>query len=447
MAGSALAASAVALVVAISSQVTHTGTAFAVSSDKSTTRLLTAYHVIDGADRIVVVMADGDEHDATVVVRDRVRDSALLLIDAGGMPTLALEIPPRAVPDGAISVIGFPGARPIAVSDTSVDVRGSTMPTLAQGALRGLFQTGESIVFQANVGHGDSGAPVIDSSTGKVIGMTTGRVRTQGTLFMFNGMDFGLSAPGLATIEHPALPVGSAHMPQYVITIVRDPPDAASDALTTFVQSNVVQDFAQQADFIAIDGSNVKNPDTACASSPANGIARVRASSAGALLTIQLTVTDCIGNEFFSDSQTLAADDATTESIHKTALFLTGQLEREFDGFADSQRDAWISLLQYGFAIAPDDRHYYALMRTGSENDNASTIEAVMPHGPAALAGLRSGDVIVQIDDRQTKNLSTAAIAAALDKPQVKLAIVRSGSTKELTLRPLRYAQLVASAH
>jgi|SRR5579872_201089 len=443
MASSALAASAVALVVALTPQGTHTGTSFAVSSDKNSTRLLTAYHVIDGATRIVVFGPDGEGHDATVVVRDRVRDAALLSIGVGGFGTLALENPPQAVPGGAISVIGFPGPRQIALLRSDVDIMNEAVPSVAEGSLRGLFQTGESIVFEANIGHGDSGAPVIDTSTGKVIGMTTGTVRTQGTLFMFNGMDFGLSAPGLATISRPAMPVGGAHMPQYVISIVRDPPDAGGASLTSYVQSLVVDDFAQQSDFIAVDGSNVKNPEAACASSPASGIARVRASATGAQFTLQLTVTDCIGNEFFSDSQTLLADDATQASIHRVALFLTSQLEREFDGIADTRRSAWLSLLEYGFAIAPDDRHFYALMRRGADNDDAATIEAVTPRGPAAIAGLRPGDSIVRIDNRDTAGMTSDAIAAALDRPKTQLVIVRSKVQKTIVLHPLRFNDLV----
>jgi S1-C subfamily serine protease len=443
MASSALAASAVALVVALTPGGPHTGTSFAVSSDKNSTRLLTAYHVIDGATRIVVFSPDGEGHNATVVVRDRVRDAALLSIDSGGFTTLSLEEPPQAVPGGAITVIGFPGPRQIALLRSDVDIMNEAVPSVAEGSLRGLFQTGESIVFKANIGHGDSGGPVIDTSTGKVIGMTTGTVRTQGTLFMFNGMDFGLSAPGLAAIVHPAMPIGGAHMPQYVISIVRDPPDAENATLTSYVQSQVVDDFAQQLDFIAVDGSNVKNPDAACASSPASGVARVRASSTGAQFTLQLTVTDCIGDEFFSDSQTLSADDATEASIHRVALFMTGQLEREFDGTTDTQRAAWLSLLQYGFAIAPDDRHYYSLIRRGTNNDDAATIEAVMPRGPAATAGLRAGDKIVRIENRDTAKMTSDAIAAAIDKPKVQLVIVRSKSQKSIVLRPLRYDDLV----
>jgi S1-C subfamily serine protease len=443
MASSALAASAVALVVALTPQGTHIGTSFAVTSDKNSTRLLTAYHVIDGATRIVVFGPDGEGHNATVIVRDRVRDAALLSIDTGGFGTLALEDPPQAVPGGAITVIGFPGPRQIALLRSDVDILSEAVPTVAEGSLRGLFQTGESIVFKANIDHGDSGGPVVDTSTGKVIGMTTGTVRTQGTLFMFNGMDWGLSAPGLATIVHPAMPVGSAHMPQYVISIVRDPQDAESAALTAFVQSTVVDDFSQQLDFIAVDGSNVKNPDAACASSPASGIARVRASSTGELFTLQLTVTDCIGDEFFSDSQTLSADDATQASIHRVALFLTSQLEREFDGIADTQRAAWLSLLQYGFAIAPDDRHYYSLMRRGADNADAATIEAVMPRGPAAIAGLHAGDMIIRIDNRDTAKMTSDSIAAALDKAKVQLVISRSKLQKTILLRPRRYADLV----
>jgi C-terminal processing protease CtpA/Prc len=82
-------------------------------------------------------------------------------------------------------------------------------------------------------------------------------------------------------------------------------------------------------------------------------------------------------------------------------------------------------------------------MRRGADNADAATIEAVMSRGPAAIAGLRGGDTIIRIDNRDTAKMTSDAIAAALDKAKVQLIITRSKSQKTVVLRPLRFADLV----
>lgn len=441
MALASAAAFAVSLVVAISPQAVRSGTGFAVKSDNHTTQIVTAAHVVADATRVVVILRDGSNYTATILARDRIRDAALLSIGTGNRPILAVsqQVPSKNDP---VTVIGYPGTHQFAVTGTDLQVIGSALPVVVEGEVEAVQQRGESVVFKADVGHGDSGAPIIDRATNSVIGVTTGTFRAAGVMLEFNGMDLGLSSAGLTTVLHPALPSGGAHPPQYVVAIA---PAAASvqPPIASVVHSAFVQSFAEQGDFVAVDARWATDPTAICRAANAHAIASVSASADGALVAAGLTVSDCIGNPFYSESQSLLADQPTDDSERVQAALLAAQLEADFNGSADGNRDAWISLLRYGFAIAPDDTHYYSLIRFGAGELDANRVQGVMAGGPAAIAGLRRGDVIAAIDGVNSKDMLPADVRAALDKPSVELVVQRGGTKLSKTLRPRRFPELV----
>jgi S1-C subfamily serine protease len=436
------AAYAVSLVVAISPQAIHTGTGFAVKSDSHATQFVTAAHVIAGASRVVVIFQDGSNYDATVLARDRVRDAAVLSINVGNRPTLTVSQQPPAA-DDAVTIIGYPGVHEFAVTGDYLRVIGGAQQIVVDGKVAAMQQRGESIIFKANVGHGDSGAPIIDRATNAVVGVTTGTFLAAGDMLEYNGMDLGLSSAGLVALLHPALPTSGARPPQFVVAVVPGAADAAQTSIASYVHTTVVQNFAEQADFIAVDAPWAKDPTSICHAANAHAIASVSASAQGALVAAGLSVTDCIGNPFYTESQSLLADQPTADSERVQAALLTAQLEAEFNGATDSQRGAWVSLLHYGFAIAPDDTHYYALFRLGDGVLDANHVLAVMASGPASAAGLRRGDIITAIDGANAQNMLPSEIRAALDRPNVMLRIERAKKSLSITLRPRRYPEIV----
>jgi hypothetical protein len=390
----------------------------------------------------VIVQPDGSDFTSTVVARDRVRDVAILSIDIGNRPTLAISKNAPST-DESVTVIGFPGSRQFAVDGADVRLIGSPSPTVVAGTVQTVQQRGDLIVFKADVGHGDSGAPIIDSATNAVVGVTTGRFSGSGILLQFNGLDIGLSNAGLNAVLHPALPPNGALPPQYVVAVSPAPPPSIASSLPSLVDSTFVANFAQQVDFVAVDAPPSNDAAATCRTANANAVASVTASADGALVATGLVVSDCIGNPFYAESQSLLADQPSAESVRAEAISLVTQLGGDFNGWVDARRGAWTSLLHYGVAIAPSDSHYHALMRLGSSELNANRIFAVMPRGPASLVGLRKGDVLVAIDGQDTKDMSPDDVAIALDRPAVQLSVQRGRSTLMTMLHPRRFADLL----
>jgi serine protease Do len=132
--------------------------------------ILTAAHVVEGASRITVTLADGRTFPGTVAATDPTLDVAVVKIDASGLPTISLAS------SDAVEV----GQTVIAVGDPLGDYPGSVTIGIVSGLDRSVTVADEltgrprdltgMIQTDAAINPGNSGGPLIDTS-GKVIGI------------------------------------------------------------------------------------------------------------------------------------------------------------------------------------------------------------------------------------------------------------------------------------
>ncbi|HEX9683315.1 MAG TPA: trypsin-like peptidase domain-containing protein [Acidimicrobiales bacterium] len=130
--------------------------------------VLTNNHVVDGADRITVVLSDGAQHDATLVGGDEETDIAVLKIEGEGFPVAvlgtatSLQVGEPAVAIGSpLGLRGGPSVTVGVISALGRRVDGATGPPLLD-----MIQT------DAPIAPGSSGGALLDS-TGAVVGITT----------------------------------------------------------------------------------------------------------------------------------------------------------------------------------------------------------------------------------------------------------------------------------
>ena len=133
--------------------------------------LLTNAHVVEGADRIEVALADGSTHDADVVGADDVTDIAVLRID---VPPSDDPYPTAVLGTAADLAVGQPV---VAIGSPLGLAGGSSVTTGVVSALgREVEAEGTSLLdmvqTDAAISPGSSGGALVDG-TGAVIGITT----------------------------------------------------------------------------------------------------------------------------------------------------------------------------------------------------------------------------------------------------------------------------------
>lgn len=171
---------AVLRIISLKGKRISTGTGFVVDSEGI---IITNEHVIRDASGIGVLIVAEDRQSARVYEAeclrvDKVHDLALLKVSAEDLPApLSIsETSPSVLND--VIAVGFPGAIDSALSKAAKFENGYTdspemlenlTPNITKGAVSKV--TEQSITHDAKISRGNSGGPLIDLGTGKVVGV------------------------------------------------------------------------------------------------------------------------------------------------------------------------------------------------------------------------------------------------------------------------------------
>ncbi len=145
------------------------GSGFVVRSTRRTTELITAAHVVACGGSIDVTFRGRRRTAAHVLVLDRDRDVALVRASAGPMPVLVLADISQARPGRQVVIFGYPR-----VSVGFAGFGDKLQPTIHMGIISAVRLDGNLLQFDAVSDFGDSGGPVVDLSSGSVLGVVQG---------------------------------------------------------------------------------------------------------------------------------------------------------------------------------------------------------------------------------------------------------------------------------
>ncbi len=146
-----------------------TGTGFAIDSRG---RIMTANHVVEGAESITVVLSDGRELNAVVERQSPANDLAILRVSENTDIFLPLEESSTIAVGQEVFVVGFP--LPDIMGEEIKFTSGSVT------ALSGLRGDAGQLQFSAPIQPGNSGGPVV-AENGHVIGIVTSKATEEGT--------------------------------------------------------------------------------------------------------------------------------------------------------------------------------------------------------------------------------------------------------------------------
>lgn len=348
--------------------------------------IVTNDHVIDGADTVTVTLADQQEFEAKVVGRDPKTDLAVLKIEVKqALPAAELGDSDQLNVGDWVVAIGNPFGLNHTVTSGIVSAKGRV---IGAGPYDDFIQT------DASINPGNSGGPLFDLN-GKIVGINTAII-PQG-----QGIGFAIPVNITKTLLPQLMETG---------TVTRG-------YLGVNIQS-LTPDLAQALNLDTRKGALVSDviPD-----SPADDAGLQRGD-----------VIITFNGEAIDDSRDLAATVAgtpvggTTEVLvlrngqQKTLPLTIGTLPSQ--GVAASE-DSQANQGQWGLQLqnlTPE-----MARSLGLSDGQGVRVVAVRPGSPAAEAGLRPGDIMLQVNRRAVGSVDDVKTAIAADDKDHLLMLVK----------------------
>ena len=145
------------------------GSGFVISSNSTTSYILTNYHVIDGVSDITVFFSDGKSYDATLVGGEADNDIAVLKIDVGNLQTVVLGDSDTLNVGENVYAIGNPlGELTFTFTGGYVSAKDRSV-TMSDGTVMNMLQTDTAI------NSGNSGGPLFNEY-GQVVGIVSAKL-------------------------------------------------------------------------------------------------------------------------------------------------------------------------------------------------------------------------------------------------------------------------------
>lgn len=365
------------------------GSGFVISADGY---ILTNNHVVENADQITVKMADGKEYKGKVVGRDPKTDLALTKIDgASDLEALKLGDSDKLRVGNWVVAIGSPFGLDQTVTAGIVSAKGRA---IGSGPYDDYIQT------DASINPGNSGGPLLNTS-GEVVGINT-------AIYSQNGGNVGIGfAIPINMVKEIATQLKEkGHVTRgWLGTVVQKiTPELAksfglkeeSGALVSQVAKGGPADKAgiETGDVIVeFDGKKIADSSDLArtvAATPAGKVVTVKFMRKGDVLDRQVTIEQLAQKE-------AVADVSPHRPLGMTLQSLTPEIARGL----------------------------------GVQSDEGVAITSVVPGSPAEAAGLRTGDVILQVNRETVKDLENAKemIEKAKDQETILLLVERGENT------------------
>jgi len=377
--------------------------------------ILTNFHVVEGADKITVLMSDNRSYDAKVVGSDQPSDLAVLKIEAENLPYLTLGNSDNVRVGDIVLAIGNPLGIGQTVTAGIISAKGRRTG-LSDGSFEDFLQT------DAPINRGNSGGALVNLN-GELIGINS-QILSGGASGGNIGIGFSIPSNMAKSVLEQLLKDGKVHRGMLGINI-----------------QNITDDTAKALELKEKAGVLVSGVRTGSAADKA-GIKR------GDLIT-------AINGEKIEDSNILRNKVAGTlpGSDIKLTVIRNGEpmdLTAKLDEFKvdnsktpggnpdgdDNGGGAQNQGGKLGLSLQPVTPQVAKQLGLDSDSEGMVVTE-VDPSGPAAEAGIDRGDVILEVNKKAVNSIADvkSALEGAKDRP-ILLLVSRKGQTIYVTVSP-----------
>lgn len=367
--------------------------------------ILTNHHVIDGAEQISVEMIDRRSFEAKLIGSDAPSDLALLKIEASGLAVLSLGDSDKVRVGDVVMAVGNPLGIGETVTAGIISARGRSTG-LSDGSFEDFLQT------DAAINQGNSGGALINTR-GELIGINSQIVSPSG-----GNIGIGFAIP--------------SNMANNVLDQLKKGGKVRRGKLGIGIQE-ITSDLAKGLGLREIRGVLVNSVESG---SPAERAGVRVGDTITAVNGVRVDNANSLRNQIAAAQP--GAETALTilrdgkEQQLKAKLV---EMVADKEAAAATPAEAGSSRQQLGIAVQPLTPEIAA--RLGLQGDTQGVVVSeVDPSGPAAEAGLKAGDVIMEVNRQQVK--SANELKSGLDRqgsgPTVLL-INRGGRSVFLSLQ------------
>ena len=355
--------------------------------------ILTNHHVVDGAEQVNVELTDGRSFKAKVVGSDQPSDLAVVKIDGTNLQTLSLGDSDAVRIGDVVLAVGNPLGVGQTVTMGIVSAKGRATARGGDAAFEDFIQT------DAPINEGNSGGALV-STGGQLIGINSQILTSSGGSI---GIGFAIPANMAKNVMTQLIEHGEVHRGKIGVTI-----------------QPVTSDIASSLGLSQVRGALVSSVE---AGSPADkaGVHR------GDVITAVNGESIRSGNDLRNEVSQMLPGTATKLSIirdgsEQTVNVTVAELKPTTAGPAD--REGSGNPTGFGMAVEPLTRDH--ARELGVAATSGVVVVDVQSNGRAADAGLRPGDVIVEVD-RKPVNDAGGLSAALKNGSRPALLLVHRG--------------------
>jgi Do/DeqQ family serine protease len=370
--------------------------------------ILTNHHVVEGADRIEVELADKRVLQATVVGDDEPSDLAVLKVEAPNLHAIALGDSDKARVGDVVLAVGNPLGIGQTVTSGIISAKGRTTGT-GDGSFQDFLQT------DAPINHGNSGGALVNLQ-GELLGINSQMLSPSG-----GSIGLGFAIPSNMARNVMGQLISSGHVRRAKLGVMVQP---------------ITADLASSLGLADVRGALVNQVE------PGGPAERAGLKQGDVITEVQgRPVSD--GNELRNAISSTAPGTSVALKVMRDGRMtaLTARLDElkvKAENGNSFDDDSPSSAGRYGMAVTP------LTPELAQERDLPRTAKGVVvtdidPDGQAAASGVQADDVIEKVNGRATTTV--AELKAAIDRTDGKPVLVlvhRDGRSLFLTLRPAR---------
>ena len=338
--------------------------------------ILTNNHVVDGAKEVKVTLQDGRELTAKVMGRDPKSDIAVVKIDANDLPTVPLADSEKVEVGDVVLAIG----NPFGVGQT---VTSGIVSAKNRGNM-GIEDYEDFIQTDAAINPGNSGGALVDIN-GRLIGINTAILSRSGGS---QGVGFAIPSDLARSVMESLVKTGHVTRGYLGVVIQNVTPVLAEEFKLKSNEGALISDVVPNG---PADKAGLKNGDV---------VTDFNGHSVTDSRRLQLAVAETKPDATVPVQILRDGDKKTLEVIVKQ---LPGT-DKVAD--ADSSKDTDNGTLN-GVAVADLDQQAHAQFNVPKDVKGA-VVTQVDPGSAAAEAGLKSGDVIQEINHTPVKSADEA---------------------------------------